>query len=72
MGTYYHVVRLNYHLVKAGHYHQTHHFSMHRTLAAAEKAAKKMQKIHNCVDIVDDSGEKILRRRMYIRGDYAN
>lgn len=56
----FHVVRLDYGIVNSdGAYHQTHHFSTHRTLDAAVKSFLKMQKSYNCVDIVDDSGMRV-------------
>lgn len=58
--TKYHVVRLDYGMVNDdGHYHQTHHFSTHRTMAEAIKSFMKLQKTYNCVDIVDNSGAKV-------------
>lgn len=58
--TKFHVVRLDYSIRKAdGTCHQTHVFSSHRKLDAAVKALEKRQKEFNCVDIVNDAGEKV-------------
>jgi len=58
--TKYHVVRLDYGIVNSdGHFHQTHHFSTHRSLSAAVKALGQRQREFNCVDIVDQSGAKV-------------
>lgn len=56
----YHVVRLDYAIIDSkGNFHQTHHFSSHRLLSAAQKAAREQLKKINCVDIVDDAGKKV-------------
>jgi hypothetical protein len=58
--TKYHVVRLDYGIRNSeGNFHQTHHFSTHRTLSAAVKSFLKMQHSYNCVDIVDHTGKKV-------------
>jgi hypothetical protein len=58
--TEYHVVRLDYGIRNSdGNYHQTHHFSNHRTLDAAVNSVMKTEKSYNCVAIVDQSGKKI-------------
>lgn len=58
--TKYHVVRLDYGIRNSeGNFHQTHHFSTHRTLSAAVKALVKRQNEFNCVDIVDNKGKKV-------------
>ncbi|MDE2101969.1 MAG: hypothetical protein KGL39_32280 [Patescibacteria group bacterium] len=56
----YHVVRLDYGIIdSAGNYHVTHRFSTHRKHMAALRAACKMQKKYNCVDIIDSNGKKV-------------
>ena len=58
--TKFHVVRLDYSICKSdGTYRQTHQFSSHRKLEAAVKALEKCQREYNCVDIVNDAGEKV-------------
>jgi hypothetical protein len=58
--TKYHVVRLDYGIRNSdGHFHQTHHFSVHRSLSAAVHALIRRQREFNCVDIVDQSGAKV-------------
>ena len=58
--TKFHVVRLDYSVRLAGGIcNQTHQFLSHRKLDAAVKALVKRQREYNCVDIVNDAGERV-------------